>query len=153
MMPFPGMDEFITRLAEAEQKQEKWTSIDRIGSSSGKPLTIVKVGEIALFWASTGPIADDGTAIVYFTDNGAAGGEGVYENRPLLDVKWAPTGETFTRAAGVRGASDSFRALDQGGDNVFYRDLEWVRNNECWRVTITNKTGASRDFSVMAVGV
>ena len=147
-------DDILVRLGEIEQKLEKWTSIDRIGSSDGNPLSIVKVGEISLFWTTTGPVADGESQVVYLTNNAKAGGESVFQNRPVVQAGYGSGSgsryDVYARAAGPLTEAGKFKWQDKADVHM---EADWLPSNKCYAVTVTNETGLTRDFAVVAMGV
>ncbi len=117
-----------------------------------RSLSIDTFGDLKLFWATTGVVADGAEATVYLTRNAKAQGASMFTKRPQVSVERDGNASAggFARGQGPEKPSSSYVARDRGD---VWRDVKWISNTEVFAVVVTNKSGVASDFIVTAQGV
>lgn len=126
--------------------------IDEDRTTTTRSLSIYTIGDMKFFWVTTGVVAVNGSATVYLTSNGTAGGDNLFTNSPLVSVRYDGNGEAggFVRGQGPEKPGSAYIARDRGD---IWVDEKWIASNEVFAVVVTNKSGSAADFVVKAQGV
>jgi len=137
------------------RRTERRAGVDQDRRTGKRPLVVERVGDITLFWATTGMLASGSTFTVYLTDSGEARGQNLYTRKPFVEV-WRneilSSGVGMPRAANPLTPTEPYRVRVNAAWN-FYKEVFWDTVHLCWAVIVSNSVGVTQDFLVEGWGV
>ena len=124
--------------------------VDQDRRKEARSLSIESIGDQKFFHGTTGVLTNGGTYDVYLTGNAAVGGERFFTKTPKVAVYADDDAAAggIPRGQGPLGPGYSYNVCPHTG-----WVLKWDNVNEKWYVRVTNSTGSTCDFVVLADGI
>lgn len=142
-------------IERTRRRTERRVGVELDRRKGKRPLVVERIGDLVLFWATTGMIVSGATTTIYLTDTSLPNGKNLFLRKPMVNVsrnEILGSGVGMVRATNPIADNQPYRVRTNLAWNMYW-EVFWDQVHFVWGVVVSNSVGVTQDFLVEGWGV